>query len=101
MLNSGLQQEIDKTFQIQKKYSEELRRSTCHQRLQILERFEKAFKESITEIYQAADDDFCRPKTEVDMSEIMVVLSELALVRKNLKKWMKPKKVLPTAMLSI
>ena len=42
---------------------------------------------------------FCRPKTEVDMSEIMVVLSELALVRKNLKKWMKPKKVLPTAML--
>ena len=33
------------------------------------------------------------------MSEIMVVLSELALVRKNLKKWMKPKKVLPTAML--
>lgn len=25
MLNSGLQQEIDKTFQIQKKYSEELR----------------------------------------------------------------------------
>ena len=99
MLNSGLQQEIDKTFQIQKKHSEELRRSTCRQRLQILERFEKAFKESITEIYQAADDDFCRPKTEVDMSEIMVVLGELALVRKNLKKWMKPKKVLPTAML--
>ena len=78
-----------------------MRRSTCRQRLQILERFEKAFKESITEIYQAADDDFCRPKTEVDMSEIMVVLSELALVRKNLKKWMKPKKVLPTAVMNM
>ena len=52
MLNSDLQNEIDKTFQIQKKYSENLRKSTCRDRLQILERFEKAFKESIKSIKQ-------------------------------------------------
>jgi len=33
----------------------------------------------------------------VDMSEIMAVLAELKHVRKNLKKWMKPVSVMPTA----
>ena len=75
----------------------ELRKSDYRQRLAVLDRFEQAFRESEEKIYQSAADDFSKPQAEVDMSEIMAVLAELKHVRKNLKKWMKPVSVMPTA----
>jgi len=75
----------------------ELRKSDYKQRLAVLDRFEQAFRESEEKIYQSAADDFSKPQAEVDMSEIMAVLAELKHVRKNLKKWMKPVSVMPTA----
>ena len=99
ILDNGLRDQIGETFVSQKQFSEQLRKSEYKERLQILKRFEEVFRSSFDEMYEAAAKDFCRPKTEVDMTEIMVVLSELAVVRKNLKKWMKPKKVLPTLLL--
>ena len=99
ILDNSLRDQIGETFVSQKQFSEQLRKSEYKERLQILKRFEEVFRSSFDEMYEAAAKDFCRPKTEVDMTEIMVVLSELAIVRKNLKKWMKPKKVLPTLLL--
>ena len=96
-LNEQVKNQIDDVFARQQCYALELRKSDCRQRLAVLDRFEQAFRESEEKIYQSAADDFSKPQAEVDMSEIMAVLAELKHVRKNLKKWMKPVSVMPTA----
>ena len=96
-LNEQVKNQIDDVFARQQCYALELRKSDCKQRLAVLDRFEQAFRESEEKIYQSAADDFSKPQAEVDMSEIMAVLAELKHVRKNLKKWMKPVSVMPTA----
>jgi aldehyde dehydrogenase (NAD+) len=96
-LNEQVKNQIDDVFARQQCYALELRKSDCKQRLVVLDRFEQAFRESEEKIYQSAADDFSKPQAEVDMSEIMAVLAELKHVRKNLKKWMKPISVMPTA----
>ena len=96
-LNEQVKNQIDDVFARQQCYALELRKSDYKQRLAVLDRFEQAFRESEEKIYQSAADDFSKPQAEVDMSEIMAVLAELKHVRKNLKKWMKPISVMPTA----
>ena len=96
-LNEQVKNQINDVFARQQCYALELRKSDCKQRLAVLDRFEQAFRESEEKIYQSAADDFSKPQAEVDMSEIMAVLAELKHVRKNLKKWMKPVSVMPTA----
>ena len=96
-LNEQVKNQIDDVFAQQQRYALELRKSDYKQRLAVLDRFEQAFRESEEKIYQSAADDFSKPQAEVDMSEIMAVLAELKHVRKNLKKWMKPVSVMPTA----
>ena len=86
---------IDKIFARQQSYALELRKSTCADRLEVLTRFEKVFKASYKKMYAAAAADFGKPEAEVDLAEIMVVVSELAHIRKKLKKWMKPRPVRP------
>jgi aldehyde dehydrogenase (NAD+) len=80
---------IDHTFASQKAYALELRKSSCTERLKVLARFEKVFKASYEKMYAAAAADFGKPEAEVDIGEIMVVVSDLAHIRKKLKKWMK------------
>ena len=88
--------EIDSVFGRQKNYALALRKSDYRQRLAVLERFESVFKASYDKLYRAAADDFSKPESEVDTSEILPVISEITHVRKNLKHWMKPKSVKPT-----
>ena len=87
---------IDSIFTQQKEYALSLRRTDYRQRLTVLKRFEKVFKASYDKLYKAAATDFSKPQAEVDTSEILPVITELAHVRKNLKSWMKPKSVMPT-----
>ena len=96
-LNEQVKIDIDGVFARQQRYALELRKSDYKKRLAVLDRFEKVFRDSQEKIYQSAADDFSKPQAEVDMSEIMAVLAELKHVRKNLKKWMKPVAVMPTA----
>ncbi|MDA9592526.1 aldehyde dehydrogenase family protein [Porticoccaceae bacterium] len=96
-VNEQVKNQIDDLFARQQCYALELRKSDYKQRLAVLDRFEQAFRQSEEKIYQSAADDFSKPQAEVDMSEIMAVLAELKHVRKNLKKWMKPVSVMPTA----
>ena len=89
VINSVDKSAIDHTFASQKAYALKLRKSSCAERLEVLGRFEKVFKASYNKMYAAAAADFGKPEAEVDMTEIMVVVAELAHIRKNLKKWMK------------
>ena len=96
-LDQSLKASIDSVFAEQQCYSLRLRTSTCEQRLAALLNFEKVFKASFDKIYKAAAEDFSKPESEVDTSEILSVLSELKHVRKSLKRWMKPISVRATA----
>jgi len=84
---------IDTVFAQQKDYALELRKSDCRQRLAVLKRFETAFRGAHDRIHESAAADFGKPGAEVDLAEIMPVLTELKHVRKHLKEWMKPEPV--------
>lgn len=90
--------EIDHTFHSQRSYALTLRSTDYRQRLEVLARFEKVFKASYAKMYSAAAADFSKPEAEVDATEILPVVAELKQVRRQLRRWMKPKKVLPTMM---
>ena len=96
VISSSHKTDIDRAFALQQDYALELRKSTCAERLEVLARFEKVFKASYKKMYAAAAADFGKPEAEVDLAEIMVVVSELAHARKKLKKWMKPRRVMPS-----
>ena len=96
-LEQSVKTKIDKVFALQKANAITLRSSTCEQRLAALDCFEKVFRASFDKIYQAATSDFSKPEAEVDTGEILTVLTELKHVRKQLKRWMKPKAVPATA----
>ena len=84
---------IDTVFAQQKDYALELRKSDYRQRLAVLKRFETAFRGALDRIHESAAADFGKPGAEVDLAEIMPVLTELKHVRKHLKEWMKPEPV--------
>ncbi len=88
--------DIDQAFALQQQHAIALRKSDWRQRLDALERFERVFKASYSELYRAAAEDFSKSEAEVDVGEILPVVSELKHTRKKLKSWMKPKSVRPT-----
>jgi aldehyde dehydrogenase (NAD+) len=92
-ISAAVKADIDAAFALQKGYALQLRKSSCAQRLEVLGRFEKVFKASYPQMYAAAAADFGKPEAEVDVAEILVVVSELAHIRKRLKGWMKDKAV--------
>ncbi|MDG1164115.1 MAG: aldehyde dehydrogenase family protein [Porticoccaceae bacterium] len=95
-LKPAVKAKIDKVFAQQKVYALELRKSDYRQRLAVLKRFEIAFRASYDKIHKSAGADFGKPAAEVDMAEIMPVLTELKHIRKQLKEWMKPEPVKST-----
>ena len=94
-INDALNKNIDHTFAKQKEYALSLRQSDYRQRLAVLERFEKVFKAAYNKLYKAQMLIF-KPQAEVDTSEILPVIQKVVPCKKNLKRWMKPKSVMPT-----
>jgi aldehyde dehydrogenase (NAD+) len=95
-LKAAVKNKIDKVFAQQQIHALALRKSDYKQRLAVLARFEKAFKANYENIHKSAAADFGKPEAEVDMAEIMPVLTELKHIRKSLKNWMKPESVSAT-----
>ena len=50
-------------------------------------------------MYEAGYKDFKKPPIEVDLTEIMPVVAEINDALRHIRKWMKPKSVLPTRMM--
>ncbi|WP_297338308.1 aldehyde dehydrogenase family protein [Algoriphagus sp.] len=77
------------------------RRSSFEERKNRLIKISKWIKSNQERIRQALIDDFNKPSIETDLSEIFPVTSEINHALKNLKSWMKPKKIkTPLAMAS-
>lgn len=65
-------------------------------RLDRLERLEAAILASIDTLYEACSADFRKPTAEIELSEVSPVIGELRFARKNLRQWMRPRRVRPT-----
>ncbi|MFN3998759.1 aldehyde dehydrogenase family protein [Algoriphagus sp.] len=77
-------------FSKQQKTSLRWRSSTLEERSARLIKLRNWIKENQDQIRQALWEDFKKPASEVDLSEIFPVTSEINHTLKNLKSWMKP-----------
>lgn len=73
-----------------------LRESTAKERIAKLKRLLKVIDEEKQAIYAAGKNDFGKNEAEIDLTEIFAVVAEAKHTIRHLKKWMKPKGVMPT-----
>ena len=88
--------DISATFQRQQERALELRSSTADERIAKIKKLLAAIASHESEIYSALHADFRKHEAEVDLTELMPVISEAKHTIAHLKKWMKPRKVRPT-----
>jgi len=87
---------ITDMFRRQQQMAISLRTSTAEARVQKLKKLEAAVLANREALYRALHADLRKPETEVDLSEIMPVLSEIRHTAKHLKSWMRTKRVAAT-----
>ena len=85
--------EIERIFKIQQLHQHSVARSTARERKEKLKRLGKAILEHRQEIRDALHADFRKHPSEVDLTEIFTVTSEIKHTARHLKKWMRPRRV--------
>ncbi len=80
-------------FARQRVYQHAVRATTAAQRIEKLRRFEQALLARRAEVVAAVRADYERPEFEVDLSESAIVLLELRHLLRNLRRWMRPRRV--------
>lgn len=84
---------LQSLFKDQKNFFSQNLTQDFHYRKQNLEKLKKAIQKYEKDIIDCLYKDLRRPESEALMGEIYFLLSEIHLAQKNLKSWMKPKKV--------
>ena len=90
--------EIRRVFDKQREAALRLRTSTAEERIAKIMRLHDAVMARRPEFYDAAYKDFKKPPAEVDLAEVLPVISEAKHAKRALKGWMKPKGVWPTSL---
>jgi aldehyde dehydrogenase (NAD+) len=87
------EQFIKQAFESKREYFDSGNTKSYEFRVTQLKTLRKAIEESENEILDALYKDMHKPKFEAFTSEIGIIYDEIDFAIKNLKKWMKPKKV--------
>lgn len=90
---------IQQVFEKQQGTALQWRESTAAERITRIKRLRDAVLEKNDEIVKAAAADFNKPEVEVDLTEVLPVISEANHTMRHLKKWMKPRSVMPTQLM--
>lgn len=85
--------EIQKVFQSQTANRWKMATSTAADRISKLQRLKKEILEHTQELEAAFFEDYKKPSLEVQFTEISPAIEEINFAIKNLKSWMKPKRV--------
>ncbi|MFQ6613188.1 MAG: aldehyde dehydrogenase family protein [Fidelibacterota bacterium] len=93
---SSIQARIDDVFERQLKHRRKVALSTVQERRAKLKGILDWLLEHRDELQTVMAADYAKPPSEVDLSEIWAVVSEIRHIRRRLKQWMKPRKVAPT-----
>jgi aldehyde dehydrogenase (NAD+) len=87
---------LQEVFTSQQSTAFRLRTSTPQERIAKIRQLRDAVIAHTQELYEAAYQDFRKPKAEVDLAEILPICVEANDAIRHLKKWMRPKRVWPT-----
>jgi aldehyde dehydrogenase (NAD+) len=90
---------IETVFAAQRETAIALRASTAGMRIAKLRKLEAAVFANRGAIYRALAADLRKSEAEADLFDILPVISGIRHARRNLKSWMKPKRVAPTMMM--
>jgi len=93
------QPDLQAAFDKQRDTALRLRTSTPAERIAKIKRLLEAVQSYMPQWYEAGEADFKKPPAEMDLTEILPVVSEAKDAMRHLKKWMKPHKVRPTRMM--
>lgn len=84
---------IQQIFGSQKRKQYELRRTTAKTRIEKLKRLQKAIQASTSELETAVYKDFRKAPLETDLTETLLVISEIKSAIREIRDWMAPKRV--------
>lgn len=84
---------IEQAFNLKRRYFDEGHTKSYEYRIRNLEKLENIIKNNEEDILIALHKDLSKTKFEGFISELGVVYNEINYIKKNLKSWMKPKKV--------
>ena len=93
---SEIESKINDIFNAQLLNRQSVRETTYHQRSAKLKLIETWLINHRKDIQRAMLADYSKPSSEVDLTEIWTCVTEIRHIRRQLKKWMRPKKVPPT-----
>ena len=85
--------EIERIFKLQQSHQYTVAKTTARERKQKLKRLEAAFLARREDIRAALYADFRKHPSEVDLTEVFPVTSEIKHARRHLSKWMRPHRV--------
>jgi aldehyde dehydrogenase (NAD+) len=85
--------EIERIFKLQRAHQYTVAKTTAAERKAKLKRLEKAFLARREDIRKALYDDFRKHPSEVDLTEVFPVTSEIKHARRHLSKWLRPHRV--------
>ncbi len=88
--------QIAQVFAAQRAGAERLRAAPVAQRLERLERLRAQILRHRRQIDAAVQADLGRPQTETELAEWIPLLADLAAHRRNLARWLRPRRVRPT-----
>ena len=88
--------EMVQVFERQRVTALRLRESTADERIAKIKKLKAALLDHQAELYQAVEADFKKPPAEVDLTEILPVVLEANEAVRQLRGWMKPRRVRPT-----
>lgn len=81
---------IDGLFERQRAHRKVMRLTTSAERIEKLNRLKTAIEETKEDLYQALYEDYRKPKTEADLTEVVISISEINYMVRNLAKFMRP-----------
>ena len=96
---SAAEAEIKRVFDRQRATALRLRTSTAEERIAKIKKLRDTLLARSEEFHEAGYKDFKKPPVEVDLTEIVTVVVEANDAIRHLKKWMKPKSVMPTPLM--
>ncbi|MCS6972731.1 MAG: aldehyde dehydrogenase family protein, partial [Leptospiraceae bacterium] len=85
--------EIQRIFELQRKFKWSLRQSTAEERRQKLRKLKEKILAESENLYQALWQDYKKPREEADLAEVLPIMAEVHEAIKNLPDWMRPKVV--------
>ncbi|MCP3980469.1 MAG: aldehyde dehydrogenase family protein [bacterium] len=72
-----------------------VRRRSAAERANVLARLERWIVENRAELHRTLEQEFGKPRAEIDVFEILPVLGEIRHARRRLREWVRPRRVEP------